>query len=307
VTVGTLVTSIDAELAWGFHHVDLPEERLRRARRSWRRLVDLFDRFGAPATWAVVGHLFLENCEESHGGHPAGERPCERDAGALPAGRAWFGGDLVDAVAGADADHEIAGHGHTHVHFDHDRMSPSFARSELESTRGAARQAGHDPSSFVFPVNRVAHRRLLGECGFDCYRGPAPTRGSPTGRRARKAAGALVDRGHPPVVRPRVDDHGLVNVPASMCLFDEVGPVGPVAEAVHGDPIAARARRGIDAAIARDGVCHLWFHPHEATTDRDFERLRAILTHAAERREAGDLRVETMGAVADRVRAEGSG
>lgn len=306
--MGTLVVSLDAELAWGFHDVDPPAERLATARLAWERLVALFDRYEVPATWAVVGHLVLDGCAGPHREHPAGDRVCEIDLGSadgpsLSADRAWYARDLVETVADADAGHEIAGHGFTHVHFAHDRMRRPFARREIERTRDAAATAGFDVGSFVFPVNEVGYRSLLSEAGFGCYRGRAPTaERSAAERRVRKATGALTDRGHAPLVTPRIDEYGLVNVPASMYLFDGLGPVADAAETLHGDPVARRAERGVDAAADGDGVCHLWFHPHNLTAPEDYERLRRVLSRAAEHRDRGDLSIETMGTVAARTR-----
>ncbi|WP_206424996.1 polysaccharide deacetylase family protein [Halosimplex salinum] len=308
VTVGTLVLSLDAELAWGFHDVDPPAERIADARRGWRRLVALFDRYEAPATWAVVGHLLLDDCEEPHRDHPAGARPCDAAPGSdgarsLSSDRAWYGRDLVEAVREAGADHEIAGHGFTHVHFDHERMTRPFARREVERTRDAAAAVGCDLDSFVFPVNEVGYRDLLAGADFGCYRGRAPTADrTAADRRVRKAAGALLDRGHAPLVRPRVDEYGLVNVPASMYLFDGLGPVTGAAAALHDDPVANRAERGVDAAAEDGGVCHLWFHPHNLTDPADYARIRRVLKRAADHRDAGDLEIATMGTVADRTR-----
>ena len=325
--MGTLVLSLDAELAWGFHDVDPPGDRIARARRAWERLVALFDRHDVPATWAVVGHLFLDDCEEAHTDHPAGDRPCDADLEGgeglngdgdlnsdadlngdgtkLSADRAWYAPDLVETVSGADANHEIAGHGFTHVHFNHERMSAAFARRELSRTRDAAAALGLDVDSFVFPVNEVGYRDHLADLDFGCYRGTAPDADrSAHARRARKVTGTVLGRGAAPVVRPEVDEHGLVNVPASMYLFDGLGPLAEVADRVHDDPVARRAERGIDAvADESDGVCHLWLHPHDVTAPGDFERLRRVVERAAHHRDAGDLDVATMGQVADRVRA----
>lgn len=62
--VGTVVISLDAELAWGVHDLeDPPATRIERARGSWLDLIEPFEAFEIPATWAIVGHLFLEECD----------------------------------------------------------------------------------------------------------------------------------------------------------------------------------------------------------------------------------------------------
>lgn len=294
--MGSVVISLDAELAWGFHGRDpLPVARLRRARDAWRHLCDLFDRLELPATWAVVGHLFLEECESVHPDHPAGGQCCETPAEA--ADELWFAGGLVDRIRNADVDHEVGGHSFTHVRFDRPGVSRSDAAREVRSSRTAMRDRGVAPTSFVFPVNRIRYRELLAEHGFDCYRG----RRSEQPGRVRKLAGALLGRGAPPLVEPSVDRYGLVNVPASLYLYGFEGLPGSVVDRVRGDPVVSAAKRGLERAARTDGVLHLWFHPHNAIRVPAFQRLRAILSHVARRRDRGEVRVETMHDVATRA------
>ncbi|WP_135823339.1 polysaccharide deacetylase family protein [Halorussus ruber] len=305
--MGSVIVSLDAELAWGFHHYSEPPTRtLRHARGVWRRLCQVFDSYEIPATWAITGHLMLDACEEFHSGHPAGERCCEAATDDISAERLWFGNGLVDAVASADVDHEIASHGFTHVHFEHERADRAFVADELAAAVEAATARGFDQSSFVFPVNRVGYRDLLADHGFDCYRGVAPARADrgPIRRRAAKLASGVVGRPVPPVVTPQVDEYGLVNVPASLYLFDFQGLARSILGRVTTDPVVRRAVAGIDAAARTEGVFHVWLHPHDVRGPRDFARLDAVLSHVATRRRSHGLRVETMADAADRVRAE---
>jgi peptidoglycan/xylan/chitin deacetylase (PgdA/CDA1 family) len=297
--MGSLVLSLDAELGWGFHHhEELPVARIRDARERWLQLRDCFDEFEVPATWAVVGHLFLEDCQTPHEGHPAGERLCQEPPGA--AEDLWYARDLIDRLRDAAVDHDIGAHGFTHLQFQHEAMTGAFAAREFDRSARAARAHGVDPTSFVYPVNKVGYRELLAEHGYDCYRGQRPDRPD----RARKLAGALTGRGTPPIVQPRIDEYGLVDVPASMYLFSLEGPVRGVAERVSGDPVANWAVNGLERlSETEDGLLHLWLHPHNVTGERDVARLRAILERAATLRDRGEIEVETMADVAERTLA----
>lgn len=299
--MNAVVISLDVELGWGFHDLTpLPAERLRTARRNWDRLRRLFDEYRIPATWAIVGHLLAEDCDAVHENHPAGERCCTHAPDGLAVDDVWFGEDLVPALRDAAVDHELASHGFTHVHFAHERMSHEFATRELRSAIDASRNRAFSPDSFVFPVNEVGYRDLLADEGFTCYRGRRPDQpGKP-----RKLAEAVLDRGAPPLVTPTVDEYGLVNVPASLNLFAFEGWARSLVEPFHGDPVTGRVRRGIDRLRDEDGVFHLWFHPHDLTRERKFDRLRAVLGAVAAARDRGDIAVETMGTVAARVAAE---
>jgi len=302
--MGSVVLSLDAELGWGFHDLDSPPtDRVESARSGWERLVDYFDEFDVPATWAVVGHLFLDECDGEHASHPV-----ERDWFDAERGR-WrsrpelrFADGLIERVRKAKVDHEIGCHSFSHVLYGDRRTNRALALAELEASIEAARAHDVSLSSFVFPRNVVGHRDTLAECGFSCYRGRAPTRRLdefPGGRPLRKLAEATIDA--PPLVRPHRDEFGLVNVPASLYLFGFEGAGRSVAESAWEDPVVAGARRGIDAAARREGVFHMWLHPNNLVTPRDGRRMRKILAHLAQRRDVGAVTIETMGEVGDRI------
>jgi peptidoglycan/xylan/chitin deacetylase (PgdA/CDA1 family) len=294
--MGSVVISIDAELGWGFHDMETPPaRRVTAARPGWETLLDLLEAFDVPATWAVVGHLLVENCDRPTGGcactrPPLADQPDRR-----------FGPSLVEAVRDGDAGHELGCHSFAHPLFD--EISREAAREEIERWLARARAHGiDDPGSFVFPRNRVGHRDLLAEYGFDCYRGVGRERNS---GRLRRLAQATVGDWTPPLVTPRVDEHGLVNLPDSLYLFRFEGWPRTAVEAVREDPVVRFCRNGIDAAAREDGVFHCWLHPNNLVADRDADRLRAILSYLDERR--GDLRIETMGDVAARVATDRDG
>ncbi|GAA0525072.1 Polysaccharide deacetylase [Halorubrum aquaticum] len=303
----TVVLSLDAELIWGFHdHAEIPTERVEHARESWVYLLELFDEYGLPATWAVVGHLFLDSCDGVHSDSPVGEDWYSRDPGGeLAPDSVWFGRDLIDAIRDSKADHDIGSHSFSHVEFGSKRVSEEVARAELERSVEVAEEYGIDLESFVFPRNKVGHRGLLAEYGFSCYRGRSPDRWydtapiRPLGKLATYALGAS----SPPIVDPRVDDYGLVNVPASMYLFTFEGFVRKALETVAGDPVARQVELGLERLKEEDrGVFHLWLHPNNVTTEQDRRRLERIVSMIAEYRDRYDIDVMPMSRVANRVR-----
>lgn len=291
--VGTVVISVDAELGWGFHDLpDPPERRVESGRSGWRELIELFDEFGVPATWAYVGHLLLDDCDGRHDGYPDGWFTRER--------RAWrdrpdlrFGRELIEAVRDADADHELACHTFSHVLFGD--ASTDLARTEVVSSLALAREHDVDLTSFVFPRNDVGHLDVLAEWGFSCYRGSPVT--SRTGSRFRRLLQGTVTDWTPPLIEPTLDRYGMVDLPPSLYLFSFEGMPRRLVEPVFGDPIVGQVRRGLEDAAERDGVLHLWLHPNDLVDDRACERMRTVLAHV----ERADVRVETMRDVAERV------
>lgn len=300
--VGSVVLSIDAELGWGFHDQDDPPEgRIHAARDGWQTLLDLLAEYDVPATWAVVGHLLLDECDGYHVDHPSlpgwfqRERESWRDRPDLR-----FGPALIEAVASAEQPHEIGCHTFSHVVFDDPGVTRDILAAELSAAVELGRERGFDFDSFVFPRNAVAHRDLLSEYDFVACRGDRRPR--PTG--VWRVISKLRDFTRPPgewLSTPQVDEDGLVDVPPSLYLFGFEGLPRRIAETVWIDPVVWQARRGIDAAVAESGVCHLWLHPNNLTTARDRRRMETILAIISDRRARTDLCVETMRSVAQRV------
>jgi peptidoglycan/xylan/chitin deacetylase (PgdA/CDA1 family) len=299
--VGSVVVSVDAELGWGHHDIpDPPMDRTEGARAGWSHLVDLFDRYEVPATWAVVGHLFLDDCDGVHADHPAPTGWFARERGewqSRPDLR--FGRGLVEDLQDADADHDVGCHTFSHVEFGDPDTSRELAAAEVRESLAAARDRDLEMRSFVFPRNNVGHRSVLAAAPLICYRGVSPV--SPQGRLRplRKLSRAV--RGYPLLVEPTMDDHGLVNVPASLYLFGFEGLLRSAAERVVGDPVVRQARYGIEQAARGDGVFHVYLHPNDLTDPRDRRRVESILSAIAARRADTGLSVETMRGVAERL------
>jgi hypothetical protein len=61
----------------------------------------------------------------------------------------------------------------------------------------------------------------------------------------------------------------------------------------------ARAVKGLDTAVERGRIFHLWFHPTNLAFDTDvmFDGLRQIFKHASGLRDAGQLLIKSMGEI----------
>ena len=298
---GSVVISVDAELGWGFHDLpNPPRRRVESARYGWRKLRGLCNRYDVPATWAVVGHLLLSECDGRHDRHPTPPdwfRRERTDWADRPDLR--FGPDLVRSLADSPVDHEIGCHTFSHVCFDDVRLDAETVRAELQAAADVAAALGIEYDSFVFPRNAVGYRNVLAEEGFSAYRGGRSLIGGPRGQLAKIAAAASPSRVQ--TSQPHIDEYGLVNVPPSLFLFGFEGPVRRVCEAVWTDPVYRQAAALVDRALETGSIAHLWLHPNNLTGAADVERMRRILQYIDDRRDDG-LRVETMADVAERVR-----
>jgi len=304
---GTFTISLDTELAWGTFDIDGGIERYDPAYRRSRRVVDdmcdLFDRYEVPATWAVVAHL-LEDCGGDHPPFPTvdfrwfndwfGSLPCRSGV----ADELWYAEDVVERIRAAAVDHEIGLHGYSHLILGEPGCSREAAAAELRAGVETLRDAGVDPTTFVFPRNRIAHRDVLADNGIEAYRGLdgrwyEPSLPEPAKKPFRFLDEALCRT--PAVVTPREVD-GLVEIPGSQVFR----PYHDGWQFTLPSSQRRRGIRGLDRAAETGGVFHLRFHPFDLgfEPDRLLSQLEMVLSHAATLRNAGDLTVHTLADVA---------
>ena len=313
---GAFVVSIDTELAWGeMHRRDGSGGRHHFAaeRDVIERILDVFARHDISATWAVVGHLFLDACHDGGGGpHPELVTPdypwLDEDwlavdpATDLDDDPFWYGRDIVDAILGCPVRQEVGSHSFTHVIVDDPACTPEVFESELAAAAAVAAERDVELRSFVYPRNKIAQVARLGEHGYRCYRGgrPLPPFAGRPGWQ-RRALG-VADKVRPlagSAVLPAAGDGGVWNVPQTY-LF------APSADAKL--PVGVWTRRPVARlrqAARHRSLFHLWFHPYNVTAapERALAARDHICAAAARLRDAGELDVVTMGDLAARLDA----
>ena len=309
--LGACVISIDTELAWGeAHRRDGTRGRQFDGEREViAAVLAMFARYDISATWAMVGHLFLDACErDGRGPHPElvppdyewldadwlEVDPCSN----LETDPFWYGRDIVDIILACPVRQEIGCHSFTHVIVDDPACTPEVFTSELSAATRVAAARDVELRSFVYPRNAIGQIALLGDHGFRCYRGgraAEPFAGRPGWRRRGLAA---IDRVRPlrgSAVMPVRHASGVWNVPQTY-LFAPLTSGRRLPPAVWSRRPAARLRQ----AARHRSLFHLWFHPYNITGDP--ERALAALEHicqaAVRLRNAGDLAVLTMGELA---------
>lgn len=306
---GVFTISLDFELIWGTLDLFGPEQFRRACEIERERVIDsllnLFVEFEVPATWCILGHLFLDQCNEQ-----------PKHADIVRATHDWVNGDwfehdpneiehsksiflgrsLVEKIQNCPFPQEIGSHSFSHVIFSDQGCSRDVAESEIAECVRLAEGMGIEMQSFAFPRNEVGHLDVLREHGFRCYRGIEPNwyenrRVSEKVRRAMRLLDVL-RAAQPPTVLPQKTDSGVWNIPGSAIYFP-----------MHGFrkyiPMALRTRRaikGLNHAAENNRIFHLWFHPTNLAdeTDAMFEGLRTILQHAADLRECGKMQFMSM-------------
>jgi hypothetical protein len=291
---GKLTISIDLALAWSVWD-RLTAEDLTLAETAERpicaALIELFDRYEIPATWAIVAGLLDEASAKSRSGCAS----------------CWYAPDIIDRLLHAKVVHEIGGHGGRHVEFG--KIPASEAREDLEFARAVHHAHALPLTSFVFPRNSIGHLDLLAEAGMRTFRGlDIGWFGSAarTGRLAGRAAN-FVDKILPiaPSSVAPVERGGLIEIPGSMLLLGRNGPRRFILPAVT----RAKLRLGLARASHTGGIFHLWFHPSNFYYRRD-EQLATLawfLEHAADEASRGRLELRTMGSYVGEPAGEACG
>lgn len=308
---GAFTLSLDFELIWGTQDLFGPEGFRKACLFERQRIIDdllsLLDEFEIPATWCIVGHLFLDSCD---GKHLDLKRPTHswlhedwfhHDPGGQENDRSVFlGRSLVKKVLACPTKQEIGFHSFSHVVWGDPGCSNEVAESEMAACLQAAAWTGSRAVSFVFPRNRVGHLEVLAANGIRVFRGPGPRwyerdeNPGAVGRLAHLLEVAAGTAG--PTVLPQTMPGGLVNLPGSMIYLPAHGIRGliPVERRVR------RALRGLDDAAELRRVFHLWFHPTNLADHyaQMMTGLREILHRVRVLREKGRLDSRPMGSFA---------
>lgn len=281
---GAVTISIDLELAWGnWDNLGAAHIRHLDAERSIvKRLLQLFDSYEVPVTWAFVAAL-LEPSEAR--GRVGGER-------------LWYGPDLIEAIVSARVRHDLGSHGGRHKYFD--ALTEAEAEDDLAFARSVHAAQGLPLQSFVFPRNQVAKTHVLSRHGVRVYRGVDHA----WHQRIRQhsialgRAANLLDKlvPFPPESVVPETDGALVRLPGSMLLLGRAG----VRSLAPRRALAAKLQKGLTAAAQEKRVFHLWFHPSNFWHDTggQFATLEWFLSRLAGEVARGRLAARTMASYA---------
>jgi hypothetical protein len=279
--------SLDCELGWA--EPDPPDSRwdaLRAdptsGRDTYKKILDIFREHEIPATWAFVGHLFLDECTPDT--HYVNDRVENYDPYTnLSKSPLYYAYDLVSMVHDDEINHEIAAHSFTHTPYTN--LSKNEARKDIQNLIDVAESKGHELTSFVFPKNQIAHTEVIAEHSFSVYR----DQNKGTNHTYKSGFRALMKNPKQfldcPSAKPVTDDRGLVRLPTSRLLRDErwwfLQPI--------------RLKRGI-ASMDENSHIHLTVHPHNFIYDDNlFRTFDSVLSIVDDLRQKNQIEIATMG------------
>lgn len=300
MTKPIFIISLDLELGWGF--ISNPGHKALRLLRNDAQcgrgvielLLTLFQRYNIPATWAAVGHLYMEQGE---GGKWISRELPQFENGWLNwdfysqicDSPLYSAPDIITKISASPVTHEISLHSFFHTPFS--LCSHAVAKLEVELGMNVARQRGIEPQSFVFPENHVGHLDALKGAGIEIYRGNVPRLYNKAAAPfIRKATGAI-NKVMPPSVLPLWEE-GIWEIPGSMSFDDPLMSF----------TLLPRAKAGLKRAIRADKVFHVWLHPWSLLVHRGLsDDLESFLAFVSQKRDKGNLQVMTMGDLATKT------
>jgi hypothetical protein len=297
VTKPVFVISLDMELAWGF--ILNPEDKrltlLRNDPQEGRGpvilLLKLLERYSIPATWAIVGHLFLASDGAKESVHQ--EMPQFKEGwidweyySGVRHNHLYCGKDIVEKILASPVKHEIGLHGFFHIPFS--QCSREVAKAEVEQGIGAASKFGVTPRSFVFPQNKIGHIGVLEENGIEVYRGGRLQRQQENQKFLVRKFNGATDK--------------IIASPASTLYKDGIWELSSSTGFCNPQqlfPLRWRAQLGLCRAIRAKKVFHIWLHPWNLLLYiRLREDLEKFLALVAQKRDRGKIDVMTMGEMA---------
>lgn len=296
------IISLDLELLWGLINakdksakkiINILLNNKDKVRKGIDMLLSIFEKYRIPATWATVGHLFLDHCEKIDGiphKHMPRPRPDWYDKDPctnINKDPLFYGKDIIEKIISSNIEHEIGYHSFSHVIFP--ECSREVCEAEIREGIKLAKEFGIKLNSFVFPENKVAHVDILKKYGFKIYRGRVATRYDKDQNIILRLIYGSFHTFVAYPVEPEWKD-GIWEIKSSMLFFHPY---------FGSHTLLFKAKHGIDRAIKTRRVFHIHMHPHDIVLCRSLIfSLEKLLKYVAKRRDEGKLLVMTMGQLA---------
>ena len=282
---GGMIISADFELAWAFRYSKSYKEPYKAAlsyarqdRINVPKLINLFEIYNIPITWATVGHLFLKECK--NGDHDWMNRiqHFENKNWEFKKGdwfdfdpytnfkenSEWYAPDLIEMILKSKIPHEISTHTFSHIDFSNKNCSPLVADDEIVACIKAMKPFGLTPKSIVFPGGTYGNIPILKKHGIQIYR-----------------KNVNVDLAY-----PYFDEYGLLVSPTTTGF-------GRSHQGWSAEYYVHRFKTFIDKAIDTGTIAHFWFHP--SFDEWTLQNVMApVLKYASQRREQKMLWIGTM-------------
>ncbi len=263
--IGKFVISLDCELIWGVHHYGGIKRYpyLQSYESSYNFLIDLFSTYKINATFAFVGSIalnkkeFRDDINNSLGNYyKKWLNEIEDKSAKRP--ELWFNRDIIQKILDSDQNHEIASHSFSHPNFINEQFTKKMAINEFTlSNKILKKIMNEDIKSYIYPENGIGHLDIFKDSKYEIYRGKNKSwyENLPLNRIFHFIDQSLPIT--PPSVKLSSDIYGNKYLPGSLMLFAYDG----IRKIIPDNIRFLKIKKGIDKAIEKKQVFHLWFHP----------------------------------------------
>lgn len=247
---GGLIISADLEMSWAWRYTKTGADYIKKGineRDNIKPLLDTFEKYNIPITWATVGHLLLKKC--SKGEHDWMARiPHFNDHWRFTKGDwfdhdpysnykqspAWYGGDLIEQIVKQKTKHEIGCHTFSHIDMSYKNCPLKVAQDEIKACIEVGKRLGLKQESFVFPGGMYGNYEVLKNNDFKIYRKKIPDTG---------------------LSYPFRDEFGLlVTTTTAMLEYN-------LKYSWSKEYFVKRLMKIVTKAVKTGTIAHLWFHP----------------------------------------------
>ena len=265
--------SIDLELAWGVWD-KINQNHLNNAinleRKIVDKLLDIFNYYDLPVSWATVGALIDKNNKMINVGDK----------------KAWYAPDIIDKIINSKTNHLIASHSYAHPNFK--ETNENIIIEDFKKAEYFFKTLDIKPNVLVFPRNQVAHLSILKKFNYKFYRSidkswykSVSTYSTFLGKIAN-----INDKIFPFTansIKPVKHENGLTEIPSSILLISRNG----FKFAVTNFNMFYKIKKGIELAIKNKECFHIWFHPSNFyfKSNKQFDLLKNILKFVNKMRE----------------------
>lgn len=286
---GSFIISLDFELMWGM--VDCQskdgygETNVRPVPEVVHRMLKLFEKYGAHATFATVGMMMFKDTTELVQNIPE-IHPSYKDKSKSPYENNYineiqtdeyplfFCPDLIDEIR-KHKGMEIGTHTFSHYYCWEEGQTLEQFDADITKAVEVARNNGIELKSIVFPRNNVSkeHLDVAAKHGIECYRGNALKFFEEPKNKWHEILiriARLVDTyinigGHTSTPYEEIIKEGKpYNIRASRMLRPYYHPLSFL-EGVH----VRRIKKEIIHAAKHNEMYHLWWHPHNMGADME--------------------------------------
>ena len=274
--------SIDLELAWGVWD-KINSKHLNNAinleRKIVDRLLDIFNLYEIPVTWATVAALIDPNNKMINIGNK----------------KAWYAPDIIEKIINSKTKHLIASHSYAHPNFK--ESNQNIVLEDFEKAEYFFKTLDLTPNVFVFPRNKIAYLSILKKFNYKFYRGLDKSWYKDISK-FNVFLGKIAninDKIFPfnsNSIKPIKHESGLVEIPSSILLISRNG----FKFAVTNLNMFYKIKKGIESAIKHNECFHIWFHPSNFyfKSFKQFDLLKKVLTFINTKKEEGLIDVKLL-------------